>query len=52
MTTVSIPIAQRDLPKLIENLNGHGAFLIENAGKIVARVDSVNEATIRPSLRG
>jgi len=47
MTTVSIPEAQRDLPKL---LNGN-SFLIEDGGRIVARVDSVKPAARRPSLR-
>jgi antitoxin (DNA-binding transcriptional repressor) of toxin-antitoxin stability system len=51
MTTVSIPEAQRDLPKLLKNLNGGGAFLIADSGNIVARVDSVATPAKRPSLR-
>lgn len=51
MTTVSIPEAQRDLPKLIQNLDGNGGFLIQDGGKIVARVDSVANPAARHSLR-
>ncbi len=51
MTTVSIPEAQRDLPKLIRGLNDGGAFVIMDGGKAVARVDSIKADEVKGSLR-
>lgn len=51
MTTVSIPEAQRDLPKLIRGLSEGGTFVIMDEGKAVARVDSIKADELRGSLR-
>jgi antitoxin (DNA-binding transcriptional repressor) of toxin-antitoxin stability system len=51
MTTVSLPEAQRDLPKLIRGLSDGGTFLIMDQGKPVARVDSIKANEPISSLR-